>query len=128
MLCNEVIEDKLTSNKTLVSIFNHIHTTVLPGIHPRMFIMVSLVDGSGEWKLAVLFRAPSGKEIMRLEGPVTFEDPGSVFDVVLELRNVPLLEIGKHHVDILASGSLIGERSFDVSMITIGGPNATDSK
>ena len=47
IICNEVIEDKRTNNKTLVSLFNGISTPSLPAAHPRLFVMASFTSGSG---------------------------------------------------------------------------------
>jgi len=39
IICNEVIEDKRTNNKTLVGLFSRIGTKAVPCVHPRMFVM-----------------------------------------------------------------------------------------
>ncbi len=42
IICNEVIEDKRSGNKTLVGLFNSVMAPALPVVHPRMFVMASL--------------------------------------------------------------------------------------
>src|SRR4029450_1227465 len=65
IICNEVIEDKATSNKTLVSIFNTIGTPGLPCQHPRMFVMASFTDGRGRWPISFRITGPSGATLMQ---------------------------------------------------------------
>jgi hypothetical protein len=114
ILCNEIIEDKLTNNKTLVSLFNRVLTAQVPSNHPRMFVMASFAEGAGDWPVAISFRSPSGAEIMRFEGEVHFEDPLDVADVVVELRGLPLNEFGTHEVNVEIDGSLAATRRFVV--------------
>src|SRR5437764_113442 len=101
VICNEVIEDKATSNKTLVSIFNTIGTPGLPCQHPRMFVMASLTDGRGRWPITFRIMDPAGRVIMRLDGEASFASPLDVVDLVLQVRGLQLQETGEHAVDIL---------------------------
>src|SRR5947209_11779280 len=98
IICNEVIEDKATSNKTLVSIFNTIGTPGLPCQHPRMFVMASLTDGRGRWPITFRITDPSGRAIMRLDGEAHFGSPLDVVDLVLQVRGLQLEEAGEHTV------------------------------
>jgi hypothetical protein len=94
VLCNEVIEDKRTNNKTLVSLFNTTVVDQLPSFQPRMFIMASLTNGLGHWPLTVRIINPSNVEVLRINGEVAFDDPLVVLDVVMEVRMLPLDEAG----------------------------------
>lgn len=114
VICNEVIEDKATSNKTLVSIFNTIGTPGLPCQHPRMFIMASLTDGRGRWPIAFRITGPSGDVIMRLDGEATFASPLDVVDLVLQVRGLQITEPGEHTVDVMIGNVLRGSRRFSV--------------
>jgi len=114
VICNEVIEDKTTHNKTLVSIFNTIGTPGLPCQHPRLFIMASFTDGRGRWPITFRIAGPSGKVIMRLDGEAHFANPLDVVDVVLQVRGLQLEQAGEHTVDVLAGSELRGSRRFSV--------------
>ena len=72
VICNEVIEDKTTSNKTLVSIFNTIGTPGVPCQHPRMYVMASLTDGRGRWPITFRITGPSGAMLMQMDGEAHF--------------------------------------------------------
>lgn len=118
VICNEVIEDKQTGNKTLVSLFNQIDATTLPSRHARMFVVASLTDGLGKCPITIRVASlKSDREIARVEGEAEFQDPLGVVDLVVELRWLPLIEEGIHAVDVVADGSLLSTRRFFVRLV-----------
>ena len=115
VICNEVIEDKRTNNKTLVGLFNRIEAPQLPATHPRMFIMASLTNGLGHWPITFRISSPSGKEIMRVDGQGDFQDPLVVADLVVEVRGLTLEEEGIHFVDLYVGSEISNiQRRFAV--------------
>ena len=114
VICNEVIEDKATSNKTLVSIFNTIGTPGLPCQHPRMFVMASFTDGRGRWPICFRITGPSGETLMQMDVEANFTNPLDVIDLVLQVRGLQLHEPGEHRVEVLAGGEPRGSRRFTV--------------
>ena len=116
IICNEVIEDKRTGNKTLVGLFNGIMAAALPATHGRFFLMASLTSGTGEWEIGFRIAAPSGKEVLRLRDRVRFPDPLLVHDIVVEVRNLPLEEAGVYFVDLLLNETPLANRRFTVQI------------
>lgn len=114
IVCNEVIEDKRTNNKTLVGLFNRITAPRLPTVHPRMFIFISITDFSGTAPIAVRISSPS-KEVMTLNGELKCEDTAAVADIVLELQAFPLEESGRYRIELLVNGMPINDRFFHVT-------------
>jgi len=49
VVCDTIIEDKLTGKKTLVGLFDRLQTSRLPCVHPAMTVFVSLTGGRGEY-------------------------------------------------------------------------------
>jgi Family of unknown function (DUF6941) len=114
VICNEVIEDKTTSNKTLVSCFNTIGAPGLPCQHPRMFVMASMTDGRGRWPVTFRITGPSGPVIMQVQGEAHFANPLDVVDLVLQVRGLQLTEEGEHRVEVLIGGVPRASRRFSV--------------
>jgi hypothetical protein len=114
VICNEVIEDKRTNNKSLIGIFNAVSAPQLPVTHPRMNVMCSLTNAAGEMPITLVMRAPSGREVMKVEGSVNIQDPLAVIDLVFELNGVPIEELGTYMVDILSRSHYLGGRRFQV--------------
>lgn len=114
IICNEIIEDKWTNNKSLISLFSSIAAAELPAHHARMFIMVSLTDGRGEWPCILRIESPSGEEIFKAEGSIQFDNPLVVHDLVVEVRGMPLPEAGEYHVGLICGGRPLASRRFTV--------------
>lgn len=117
IICNDVIEDKRSNNKSLIGLFNGIMTQGLPCTHPRMYIMASLTGGAGRWPISFRIYGPNNQEILRAEGEEVFNDPLEVKDFVLELLNVPLSEEGVHFVNLFSGNTLLSERRFTVQVL-----------
>ncbi|HEY3332508.1 MAG TPA: hypothetical protein VGK19_20935 [Capsulimonadaceae bacterium] len=116
IICNEVIEDKRTNNKTLVSLFNGIVINTLPATHPRMFIMASLTDGRGKWPVSFIIRDPEGNKILHFDGEAVFQDPLSVLDISVEVQGLALPSVGVYFVDLMTGAYPLGHRRFTVYM------------
>lgn len=114
VICNEVIEDKWTNNKSLIGLFNSVSAQQLPASHPRMFVMVSLTDGRGDWNVVIEISGPSGQPLFKAECQSRFEDPIAVHDLVVEVRGLPLPEEGEYYVGLTCSGRFLVSRRFTV--------------
>lgn len=86
LVCNEVIEDKRSGNKTVVGIFNAIGAAAVPAVHPRMTVMASITNAEREIAVYLLLLGPEGKEILRAEARVPARGPGDVTDLLFELN------------------------------------------
>jgi hypothetical protein len=114
VICNEIIEDKWTNNKSLIGLFSSISAAALPAHHSRMFIMVTLTDGRGQWPTIVRIEAPSGQELFKAEGTIQFDDPLAVHDLVIEVRGLALPDRGEYHVGLVCAGRPLASRRFTV--------------
>lgn len=118
ILCDYVIEDKLTNNKSLIGLFNRIHAHQLPAVHPRMCVVVSLTNGRG--KMPIRLRIASlinDEEIFQATGEVTFNDPLAVCDLVFDLRQIPFKTEGAYSITVFYENIPLIERRFIVSVL-----------
>lgn len=114
VICNEIIEDKRTNNKTLVSLFNSIVVKNVPTTHPRMFVMASLTDARGQWPISFIVRSPQGEDLVRFEAQAVFYNPVSVVDISVEILGLSLPELGVYFVDVMTDTYPLGSRRFTV--------------
>lgn len=114
VICNEIIEDRWSHNKTLVGLFSNISAAGIPASHARMFLMASLTDGRGEWPVVLRIESPSGDEQFKAEGIVRFDDPLAVHDLVVEVRGLPLPEVGEYYVSVTCGRRPLASRRFTV--------------
>jgi len=120
VICNEIIEDKRTSNKTLVSLFNSVGVQALPATHPRLFLMASLTNLREDLPVSFSIKSPSGREILRVNGAASSgSDPLTVVDLVVEVLGLTIGEEGEgvHFVDVLVGDALLGSRRFTVNRL-----------
>ena len=123
VICNEVIEDKWTNNKSLIGLFNSVSAQQLPAHHPRMFVMVSLTDGRGDWKVVIEISDPSGNKVFEAVGQMRFDDPIAVHDLVVEVQGLPLPEEGEYYVGLTCGGRFLASRRFTVVKAAGGNPS-----
>jgi len=114
VLCDLVIEDRRTGNKSLIGLFHGISANALPAVHSRLFLVASVTSGRGPWTFAFRITSPGGQELMRMEDTVQFPDPLEVHDLVVEVRSLPVEEEGVYHVDFLLDGTPTMARRFHV--------------
>jgi len=114
LICNEVIEDKRSGNKTVVGIFNAVGAAQLPATHPRMTIMASVTNVDNELPVQLIIAGPEGKEILRADAVVPSRNPGDVVDLLFEVNNTTFTEYGDHTVEVRSGADVIGARRFQV--------------
>lgn len=116
VICNDVLEDRRSGNKSLIGLFNTIHTRGLPATHPRCYVYLSLTGFKGNLPLSIEVHSQQ-HEIARMDGQVSAEDAGAVADVVIELEGLPLPEEGEYRVVVSARGEPLAARSFSVELL-----------
>ncbi len=124
-LCNEIIEDARSHNKTLVSLFNGIGAVQLPTLYPRMNIMASVSGAAAGTSIRVVVQTPSGNELVRAEGQTNADSAQSVTDFPIELQGVVLPEAGLYAISLYAADTLLAKRHFNVFLNPQMPPSAT---
>ena len=84
LICDTVIEDKLTGKKSLIGLFNSINAKSVPITHPSLNVYITLTEGRGsyEGKLRCLI---DNDTVLEIGGPLTFKHPfpASIFPLKL---------------------------------------------
>jgi len=117
VICEKVIAEANTNNKTLISIFNHIRAKQFPCMHPKMAIYVALTNGNGEKQVQLVFKPVGGETIMKLGGKVKFQNPNHVIELIFDLRSVLFPEAGLYVFEVYADDEFIFESRFNVSVL-----------
>ena len=115
IICNDIIEDKRTSNKTLVGLFDSLAVPSLPAMQPRLFLMASLTNLGENEPISFSVKSPTGKEILHMDGEASSEGERlGTIDLVVEVLGLTVGELGIHSVEVLAGDTLLGSRRFTV--------------
>lgn len=115
VICDQIIEDKLTHKKSLIGIFNQIATPTFPCRHPRMAVFVSLTEGRGTYAVRLrMVHEESGTSIGEVTGQIQFADVHMVAELNFELLNVTFPQPGLYSIEFYCDDNLVLERRFQV--------------
>lgn len=123
IICDRVITDAQTNEKTLVGIFNNVWAPSFPAMHARLSIFVGVTSGRGTVKGAIqCVNESTGQRVFESSGPISFKDPCHIVEITFLLRNVLFVQPGMHNVSFFCDGELVFSRRFNVSQL----PNKTE--
>jgi hypothetical protein len=115
IVCDRVIIDAKTHEKTLVATFNRIVARRFPCVRARMSIFVAVTNGKGTMNAQVrCVNESTNDAIFEAQGPLTFKDPNHVVEMNSQLNNVPFPKPGLHCIEFLCDDELVLHRRFDV--------------
>jgi len=102
VVCDQIIEDKLTGKKTLVGLFSRISAGSFPCVHPMMSVFVSMTGGRGHYPCEVLCRHADGDPVVfSAKGKVSLRDPKQVVDLAFRLNGVRFPKSGLYWVNFI---------------------------
>ncbi|MCX7914998.1 MAG: hypothetical protein N3A53_01670 [Verrucomicrobiae bacterium] len=118
VICDQIIEDKLTHKKSLIGIFNQIATPTFPCRHPRMAVFVSLTEGRGPYEVRLrIVHEETNTSIGEVKGQIQFADVNAVAELNFELLNVAFPHPGLYSIEFYCNDALVLERRFHVVKI-----------
>ncbi len=115
LLCDYVILDAETRNKSLIGIFNRINASKFPVRHDRMHVFIALTDGHGKYAASLQIRNSRGEEILSLGGEVDMKDPLGVAELNFAIRGMVIPEPGRYFVEFYCDGEMLIDRPFDAA-------------
>ena len=115
ILCELVIQDQETKNRSLINMFNHVMVAQLPARMHRLSILVSITDGRGQSQGKLEIVDPEGAPVIRGVNPVVFRDPTVIFDLCYEFRDVVFHKEGRHNINFWLGDDLVVMRPFTIT-------------
>lgn len=105
LLCDTIIEDRLTGKKSLIGLFSQIHTSKMPCVHPSMMVMVSVTGGQGSYPCELVCEHPELPEpVFRMNCTLNFENPFQVLDMIFNPKNSVFKLPGKYEIKVIIDG------------------------
>lgn len=122
LICDTVITDATTHEKTLVGTFNQILAKSFPCVHPRMTIFVAVSNGRGPTETAIRCVNESGEStvVFEMKGTIPFADPNQVVEMSFRFNNVTFVRAGLHSIEFLCDGELVLQTRFNVTTVKPG--------
>jgi hypothetical protein len=118
VVCDTIIEDRLTGKKTLVGLHDQIFAKQLPCRHPELDILVTLTSGLGNYPCEVICRhADMETMLFSAKGNVELRDPSTVTDMVFRLYGLKFTKPGTYWLQFLIDGIPLMTRPLKVSKV-----------
>lgn len=118
IICDMVIDDRISGKKSLVGLFDAIATTALPCTVNEMHIYLALTDGYGVQKIRLrCARAHNDDELFNTEQEVGFPDPLSVVELNLGFCGCEFPEAGEYRFQLYGGQALLCERKFHITLV-----------
>lgn len=116
IICDTVIEDKLTNKKTLIGLFNRINSPKTPCVHPCVNVFLCLTEGIGEYdgKLRCI-NVTTDKPILEIGGKINFKDIKEVIELNFELQGIMFPSFGEYRFEFFCNGDPLISRRFVIS-------------
>ena len=129
VVCDQVIEDKLTNKKSLIGIFNSIAHPSFPCRHPALCIFVSLTEGRGTCQARLrIVCEETAQAVTEVNGPIEFPDVNAVVELVFNFMGLEFPEPGLYAIEFYCDDALVLERRFHALQITTSpqGPSSAE--
>ena len=117
LVCDQVVDDKLTGKKSAIGIFNTILVPKVPTAIHQMAILASLTEIAGRVELEMrLVRDADNAVLFGGKGAVEAPDPLAVVDLLFAMQGVKIPEAGQYAFELLSGGEILGRRRFQVRL------------
>jgi hypothetical protein len=115
LICDQVIDDKLTNKKSAIGIFNTILVGGTPTVIHQMALLASLTEIPSPVEIEIRFVRDATNEVLFSgRGKIEAPDPLAVVDLVFALQGIQIPETGQYAFEILGAGEFLGRRRFQV--------------
>jgi hypothetical protein len=119
IICDRVITDATTHEKTIVGTFNYVFAKSFPCAHPRMTIFVAITSGQGtaNAEIKCVNESDQNSVMFAMKGVIPFKNPNDVVELAFQFNNVTFAKPGLHSIEFLCDGELILHRRFQVAIL-----------
>lgn len=115
VICERVITDAQSNNKSLISTFNNVTAKAFPCRHAQMCVYVSLTNCHGDKKVDLVLRKDQENPILKMGGKVKFSNPNEVVELIFNLRSLVFPAPGIYAFEVIADEEIVLESRFNVS-------------
>jgi hypothetical protein len=118
IICDMVIDDRISGKKSLIGLFDAIATTELPCTVNELHVFLVLTDGYGTMTTRLrCVKAATDEELFCTVQEVCFPDPLAVVEMSVGFCGCEFPEAGEYRFQLYANQTLLCERKFHVSQV-----------
>lgn len=124
LICDQVIDDKLTNKKSAIGLFNLIAVPRVPTTISNMAVLISLTEITGRSELELrLIRDTDNAVLFHSQGVIAAPDPLATVDLLFALQGLKFDQIGQHAFEVLCRSEILARRRFHVRPLSPPRPN-----
>ncbi|MBK9118569.1 MAG: hypothetical protein IPM18_03055 [Phycisphaerales bacterium] len=117
LICDQVIDDKLSHKKSAIGIFNTILVPKFPTAIHQMAILASLTEINGRAELELrLVRDADNAVLFSGKGAVEAPNPLAVVDLLFAMQGIKIPDAGQFAFELLSREEILGRRRFHVRL------------
>jgi hypothetical protein len=115
LICDQVIDDRMTKKKSAIGLFNTILVPALPTRLQQLAVMATLTEITARTPLRLrLVRDDDNTVLMQTRGHVEAPNPLAMVDLVFAMQGVPIANAGQYAFELHSGDELLGRRRFQV--------------
>lgn len=115
LICDQVIDDRLTRKKSVIGLFNTVIVPGVPATINRLVVLASVTEIVARTPLELrLVRDADNAVLFRSAGHVEAPSPLATVDLVFQMQGVRIPEPGQYAFELLSSGQILGRRRFQL--------------
>ncbi len=118
ILCDTIIEDRLTGKKSLIGMFDRLASQKFPCHHPQLSILVSLTSGRGAYPCSIICKHIDGDIAFQGNGKVDLQNPHQVVDIAFNFMGVIFPKPGVYNLQFLADDFPVMTRQIFIEQAT----------
>lgn len=128
VLCDQVIDDKITNKKSAIGLFNMVLVQSLPTAIQQVAVLATLTEITTRVRIELrLVRDADNSVLFSTTGPVPMEqlNPLAMVDLVFAMHGLRIDAPGQYAFELLSGSELLGRRRFQVVLRSTSEGNST---
>ncbi len=118
LVCDMVIEDKMTNKKSIIGSFTDIWAQTFPCVQPRMAVYFCLTDAEGSYDILLRLLNTDTELLLAQAGfTVGIPDRFVIQDFGVGLPPVQFPVAGRYELQIFANKEFLGRKEFRVTPV-----------
>jgi hypothetical protein len=115
LVCDQVIDDKLTNKKSAIGLFNIILVPRAPTTVPHMAVLISLTEITGRTEVELrLILDADNNVLFQTAGMISAPDPLTTVDLLFNVQGLKLPQAGQYAFEVVSGGEILARRRFHV--------------
>ena len=115
LVCDQVIDDKITNKKSAIGLFNAILVPKVPAMIHQLAVLASVTEIEKRVDIEVrLVRDADNEVVLRTHGPIEAPSPLATVDLVFNMQGIRVMTAGQYAFEVLCADDLLGRRRFQV--------------